>query len=78
MVETDDLPAEVIKPSVGECVICLFVGFVMDRAVDEDRDLRALVDEIGPGLSRGDQPLRLVGKAAAFGDEQVDEAALKV
>ena len=69
MVETDDLPAEVIEASVDERVIGLLVGFVVDRAVDEDRDLRALVDEVGAGLSRGDQLLRFVGKAAAFGDE---------
>ena len=69
MVEADDLPAEVIEASVYKRVIGLFVGFVMDWAVDEYCDLRALVNEVGASLSRGDQLLRLVGKAAALGDE---------
>ena len=38
MVETDDLPAEVIEASVDARVICLFVGFVMDA--DRRRRLR--------------------------------------
>ena len=78
MVEADDLPAEVVEASVDVRVVGLLVGSVVDWAVDEHRDLRAEEDEVGSGPGGGDQLLRFVGKAAAFGDEKVDEAALEV
>ena len=77
MVEADDLPAKVIEASVDERVVGLLVGLVVDRPIDEYRDLRAEVDEVGAGLRGGDQLLRFIGKPAAFGDEQVDEAVLE-
>jgi hypothetical protein len=78
MVETDDLPSEVVEASVDERVIGLLVGFVVDRTIDEHCDLRDLVDEIGAGLRRGDQLLRFVRQSAALGDQQVDEPALEI
>lgn len=79
MREADDVPAEVEQALLGLAVALGDVGGVVDRPVDEDRDVDAgqAVDEVGAGVRLRDERLRLVGQAQTPLLEPGDEPGLQ-